>query len=91
MQASLPFTVLYLPVAQSTHSPPSGPDEPALQTHAVDAVLAAGALEFVGHASHVVLAFAPTAAEKVPAGQDSQTAIADEGAIAVHTAPSTTR
>ena len=76
MHASFPFTALYLPATQGTQSPPSGPHEPASQTQAVDDVLAAGELEFVGHASHVVLAFAPTAAEKVPAGQDLQIAIA---------------
>ena len=66
VHAALPAPALNLPAAQSTHAPPSGPVEPALQMHA-DAALSAGEKELAGHASHVVLALAPSAAEYLPA------------------------
>ena len=67
MHAALPAPTLNLPAAQSTHAPPSGPVEPALQMHADAAALSAGEKELAGHASHVVLALAPSAAEYLPA------------------------
>ena len=69
VHSALPVPALNLPAAQSTHAPPSGPVEPALQTHADAPALPVGEEELAGHASHVVLAVAPSAAEYLPASQ----------------------
>ena len=64
-----PVTALYFPATQNTHSPPSGPVEPALQVHAVETLLPDGALAFAGHVKQAELCFAPTVAEYVPRPQ----------------------
>jgi hypothetical protein len=45
VQAADPADALYLPATHAVHVPPSGPENPALQVHAVKEVLPAGALE----------------------------------------------
>jgi len=45
VQVAFPFNALYLPATHAVHVPPSGPVDPALQVHAVEEVLPAGALE----------------------------------------------
>ena len=45
------------------------PVAPALQEQAVEAVLAAGEFECVGHAEHVLTDVAPIVGEKVPDSQ----------------------
>jgi len=52
LHGALPLCVLYLPATQAAHSPPSGPVNPALQVQSVCSLLATGALEFNGHATH---------------------------------------
>ena len=55
---------VYLPAPHSEHEPPSRPAKPALQTHAVAAVLPAGDVLEARHASHAalpnVLLYVPT-------------------------------
>jgi len=75
VHASLPLPALNLPAAQSTHAPPSGPVEPALQTHAVAAALPAREAELAGHAWHVASAVAPAASEYLPASQSVHSAL----------------
>ena len=58
-----------------THSPPSGPVEPALHTHAVSAALPAGEAELSGHDAHVASAVAPASAEYLPASQSVHSAL----------------
>ena len=83
--AADPVTVLYFPVVQKVHGPPSGPAQPALQVHAVKALLPAGDMDrdaqLVQLASpvfaywpatqlvHVELSMAPTVDEDLPAAQ----------------------
>ena len=57
----------YVPAEQNTHSPPSGPEKPALQVQAVAMKLPTGELEFDGQVSHVA---DPGSVLKVPALQD---------------------
>lgn len=66
---ALPVSILYLPVMQAVHTPPSGPVEPALQVQAVMVVLASGALEPSGHARHAAADVAAAVGEYVPAEQ----------------------
>ena len=61
--------VLYVLAVHGVHSPPSVPQEPALQVQLVKAELPAGELEFVGQVMHVITA---TAVEYVPAPQAVQ-------------------
>ena len=49
VHAALPAVSLYVPAPHSAHEPPSGPEKPALQTHAVAAVLPAGDVLEAGH------------------------------------------
>jgi len=49
-----PFNV-YLPAPHCAHEPPLGPTKPALQTHAVTAVLPADDVLEAGHPSHTAL------------------------------------
>ena len=46
---------VYLPAPHSAHEPPSRPEKPALQTHAVAAVLPAGDVLEAGHPPHAAL------------------------------------
>ena len=69
VHSALPVPALNLPAIQSTHAPPSGPVEPALHTHAVAVVLAAGEAELSGHAWHVASSVAPAVSEYLPASQ----------------------
>ncbi len=69
-----PVDVLYAPAVHAVHSPPSSPDDPALQVQVLKAVLPGGELEFDGQAMHVELAEAPGAVEYVPAPQSEQVA-----------------
>ena len=55
-----PATALNFPATHCVHDPPLDPDEPALQEHAVEDELPAGASESNGQSVHVV---APTADE----------------------------
>ena len=43
VQVAVPVNVLYFPATHAVHGPPSGPENPALQVHAV--TLPGGALE----------------------------------------------
>ena len=69
LHAASPGANLYFPATHSKHVPPSAPDEPALQTQAVDTELPASELEFVGHPRHVLASSAPTYTEYVPIAQ----------------------
>jgi len=51
-QPVFPVPDLYVPPVQSTHEPPPGPSDPALQIQASTAVLPAGESEFVGQPRH---------------------------------------
>ena len=74
-QALLPVAPLYFPASQSEQGPPFGPVLPALQVHAVLAVLAVGASELAGHCVHVAPDAAPTAPENVPCPQSLHPAL----------------
>jgi len=63
-----PGSALYLPAAHFVHVPPSSPEDPALQVHAVSTE-PSGESESIGHATHVDSPAAPTALEYVPAPQ----------------------
>ena len=67
MHRADPVDVLYVPAVHAVHSPPSGPEEPALQVQLVKAELPPGELEFVGQVMHVEIAV--TAVEYVPVPQ----------------------
>jgi hypothetical protein len=69
VHAAEPVTVLYCPAKQAVHGPPSGPENPALQTQAVAIVDAIGDCVYTGHAEQVFANVAPTAAEYVLAAQ----------------------
>ncbi len=64
MHSALPLTSLYLPGAQASQSPPSGPLYPALQTQLASASLEAAKCECGGKLAH---AASPTAPLYVPA------------------------
>ena len=66
LHASDPATTLKVPAAHSVHVSPLGPEYPALQMHAVRALLPAGALECVGQSKHVESSVAPKVAEYLP-------------------------
>ena len=68
-QLALPVPCLYCPDWHNEHGPPLLPVAPALQEHLVEAVLAAGEFECVGHAEHVLTDVAPMVGEKVPTPQ----------------------
>ena len=51
--AADPVAVLYFPVAQKVHGPPSGPVHPALQVHAVKLLLPAGDMDRAAQSVHV--------------------------------------
>jgi len=72
-----PVTSLYAPAMHRTHSPPSGPVDPALHVHAVETELFNREFEFVGHVEHVEASVAPTAAENVPVPQSVHAADPD--------------
>jgi len=63
VHATLPVLVLYLPATQPEHTPPSGPENPALQIQAPTTELDAAEFEFVGQVKHTDAALAPTVAE----------------------------
>jgi hypothetical protein len=65
---AFPVTVLYLPSAQFTQSPPSGPVEPALHLQSAFAPLLSSEYEFDGQSPHV-FDVAPTAVEYFPSPQ----------------------
>ena len=83
--AADPVTVLYFPVAQKVHGPPSGPVHPALQVHAVKLLLPVGDMDRAAQlvqlespvfeywpatqSVHVELSLVPTVDEDLPAGQ----------------------
>ena len=69
VHAALPVVILYLPVMQAVHEPPSGPVNPTLQVQAARAVLGLGELELLGHARQVAAAEAPVVVKYVPAAQ----------------------
>ena len=69
MHAALPVAALNLPATQREQGPPLLPVAPALQAQAVEAALAAGESECVGHAEHVLTDVAPIVGEKVPDSQ----------------------
>ena len=69
LHAALPVATLYLPATHWEHGPPLLPVAPALQEQLVEAVLAAGEFECVGHAEHVLTDVAPMVGEKVPTPQ----------------------
>jgi len=63
-QTSDPIFAWCLPSTHRLHvGPPLSPDEPAMHVQAVAALLSGGAVEYAGHAAHVV---APIVAEYVP-------------------------
>ena len=72
----MPSSSLYVPATHCVHSPPSDPDEPALQTQSVFSSLAAGPLELDGHPWHT-LVVALTSVENLPAMQLVQSAFPD--------------
>ena len=61
------MVALYLPAMHCEQGPPLLPVVPALQEQEVEAVLAAGESECIGHAKHVLTDVAPIAGEYVPA------------------------
>ena len=67
---------VYLPAPHSAHGPPSRPAKPALQTHAVAAVLPAGDVLEAGHPPHATLPAvslyvpAPHSAHEPPSGPE---------------------
>ena len=63
---------MYAPAGQTEQAPPLGPENPALQLHAVKEELPAAASEFVGHAEHVLSDVCPVPAEYLPAPQSVQ-------------------
>jgi len=69
VQAAEPVAILYLPVTQVVHAPPSGPVDPALHVQAVITELGLGELEFAGHARQVDSSVAPAVGEYLPATQ----------------------
>jgi hypothetical protein len=66
VQAAVPFTTLYFPVAHNEHVPPFGPVDPALHTHIPITLLPAPETVFPGQLRH---ALAPVTSEYVPATQ----------------------
>jgi hypothetical protein len=72
VQAAVPFTALYFPVAHNAHVPPFGPVAPTLHTHAPRTALDAGALEYSGQLRHVPAPVAPTVPEYVFTPQSTQ-------------------
>ena len=85
LHSSAPATALNVPAAHSTHVPPASPDEPALQVHAANAALPAGASACAGHDTHAASVDAPSATEYFPAEQSSQGA----GPVAILNLPGT--
>ena len=63
MHATLPLLVLYLPATHAEQTPPSGPENPALQMQAPTTELELGEFEFVGQVKHTDAALALTVAE----------------------------
>ena len=63
VHATLPVLVLYLPAIQPEHTPPSGPENPALHVQAPTTELEIGEFEFVGQVKHTDAALALTVAE----------------------------
>ena len=74
MHATLPLLVLYLPVIHPVQTPPSGPENPALQVQATRTELELGEFEFVGQPKHTDAALAPTVVEYVATPQSVQRA-----------------
>jgi len=69
VHVSDPARALYFPATHNEHTPPSEPEEPALQIHAVATELFKAEFEFGGHAEQVETLVAPSSAEYVPAPQ----------------------
>ncbi len=63
VHATLPLVVLYFPVIQVEHTPPSGPVNPALHVQAEMTELDTTEFESVGHTKHTDEALAPTVSE----------------------------
>lgn len=64
--AAAPPSCLYLPCAHAWQGPAFGPVKPALQAHALELLLPAGALAPVGQAWQVLSTVAPSDAEYLP-------------------------
>ena len=75
VHAALPVVILYLPVMQAVHEPPSGPVNPTLQVQEARAVLGLGEFELPGHATQVDSSVAPVVGEYFAAAQSVQTAL----------------
>lgn len=73
VHATLPLLVLYFPATHAVHTPPLGPDDPALQEQPAIAELDAAEVEFTGHTIQTDETVAPTVVEYVPPGQLEQT------------------
>ena len=69
VQAAVPFTVLYFPVAHNEHGPPFGPVAPTLHTQAAITTLPVPETAFAEQFRHVPAPVAPTVPEYVFAGQ----------------------
>jgi len=74
VHVSDPGAFLYVPAAHSVQEPPSDPLAPASHVQAAMLVLEAMALEFDGHAVHVVSVVAPSTPEYVSLPQSVQRA-----------------
>ena len=74
MHATLPLLVLYLPVIHPVQTPPSGPENPALQVQATRTELELGEFEFVGQPKHTDAALALAVVEYVATPQSVQRA-----------------
>ena len=68
VQSSEPVPILYVPATHAVHVPPSLPVKPASQMQSVRSLLAWGASELAGHASHTS-DVAPTVDEYLPLPQ----------------------
>ena len=63
VHATLPVLVLYLPATQPEQTPPSGPENPALQMQAPTTELDTAEFVFAGQVKHTDAALAPTVPE----------------------------
>ncbi len=71
---ALPLAILYVPAIHDEQTPPSGPEDPALQVQSAMASLELGELELPGHVRQAA-AVAPVEVEYVPTPQDVQAAL----------------
>ena len=68
-QASDPFVALYLPASHATHTPPSGPEYPALHEQMLLPPPAVLECAYAGHALHVDPDVPPVSLLYLPVGQ----------------------